>query len=98
MGSFAGALVAARRTTVTVLHVTMASAGFGVAMLLLAAAPNLAVAFPVALVVGFASIAFLTTATTIFQCGPTPPCEAACWPCRPWCSSAARRSAARCSE
>ncbi len=67
MGSFAGALVAARRTTVTVLHVTMASAGFGLAMLLLAAAPNLVVAFPVALVVGFASIAFLTTATTIFQ-------------------------------
>jgi len=67
LGSFVGALVAARRTTVTVAHVSVAAAGFGVAMLLLAAAPTLAVAFPVALLVGFGSIAFLTTASTIFQ-------------------------------
>ena len=67
LGSLLGALVSARRTTVTVAHVATASAAFGASMLLLAASPTLAVAFPVALLVGFASIAFLTTATTIFQ-------------------------------
>ena len=67
IGSFVGALASARRTTITVTHVAAASAGFGAAMLLLAAAPNLAVAFPVALAVGFGSVAFLTTATTMFQ-------------------------------
>ncbi len=67
IGSFVGALVAARRTTVTVADVSLASAAFGGSMLLLAAAPTLAIAFPVALLVGFGSVAFLTTATTISQ-------------------------------
>ncbi|MEO5680612.1 MAG: MFS transporter [Acidimicrobiales bacterium] len=67
VGSLAGALVAARRTTVTLRHVAAASGAFGVTLLLLAAAPTLAVAFGVSLLVGFSSIAFLTTATTIFQ-------------------------------
>jgi MFS family permease len=66
-GSFGGALLAARRTTVTLRHVAASSGGFGVGMLLLAASPSLAVAFPVGFLVGFASIAFLTTATTMFQ-------------------------------
>ena len=72
VGSLVGALVAARRTTVTVAHLSLASAGFGTAMLLLAAAPTLAAAFPVALLVGFGSIAFLTTATTILQLRAAP--------------------------
>ncbi len=67
IGSFVGALVAARRTTITVADVSLASAAFGGSMLLLAAAPTLAIAFPLALLVGFGSVAFLTTATTIFQ-------------------------------
>jgi len=67
LGSFAGALLAARRTTVTLRHVALASAAFGLAMILLAASPTLVVAFPVGFGVGFGSIAFLTTATTMFQ-------------------------------
>lgn len=72
LGSLAGALVAARRTTVAIMNVTLASAGFGVSLLILAAAPTLALSFPAALLVGFASIAFLTTATTIFQLRAAP--------------------------
>ncbi|MGE0309527.1 MAG: MFS transporter [Acidimicrobiia bacterium] len=67
IGSFVGALVAAHRHVVTVDHIVKASFGFGVTMCLLALSPNLAVAFPVALVVGFTSIAFMATANAIMQ-------------------------------
>jgi MFS family permease len=67
LGSFAGALVAARRTTITLRHVGLASAAFGASMLLLAAAPNLLLAFPLGFLVGAGSVTFLTTATTMFQ-------------------------------
>ncbi len=67
IGSFAGALLAAHRRTVDIRHIVMASCGFGVAMLALAAVPNLATAFPVALFVGLTSIAFMTAATAIVQ-------------------------------
>ena len=67
VGSLVGALVAARRTSVTRAHVCVSAAGCGVSLLLLGAAPTLAWAFPVGVVVGLTSIAFLTTATTIFQ-------------------------------
>ncbi len=67
LGSFAGALLAARRTTVTLKHVAIASTAFGVSMLLLAGSPSLGVTFPIGFLVGFGSIAFLTTATTMVQ-------------------------------
>jgi MFS family permease len=67
LGSLVGALLSARRTTVTLRHVGIASAALGVSLLLLAAVPNLIAAFPVGALVGLTSIAFLTTATTIFQ-------------------------------
>lgn len=67
LGSFAGALLSARRTTVTIRDVAAAAAAFGVAMVLLAGSPTLVVAFPLGFLVGFASVAFLTTATTMFQ-------------------------------
>ena len=67
LGSFAGALMSARRTTVTIRDVALASAGFGAAMILLAAAPTVVVAFPLGFLVGVASVGFLTTATTLFQ-------------------------------
>jgi MFS family permease len=67
VGSFAGALVAAQRRTVEIRHIVIASCGFGIAMLVLAAVPNLASAFPVALFVGLTSIAFMTAATAIVQ-------------------------------
>src|SRR3954453_109732 len=67
IGSFFGALVTAHRRSVEVRHVVMASFAFGVAMLVFAAMPVLLSAFPVALAVGFTSIAFMTTSTAIVQ-------------------------------
>lgn len=67
VGSLVGALWTARRTSVELGHVIRASVAFGVAMLLLAAAPTLAWAFPVALLVGVASIAYMTSSTTLLQ-------------------------------
>src|SRR5690606_9032145 len=52
---------------VTVTAVARASIAFGLAMVLMALAPNRAVAFPIALVLGLASITFLTTSTAIVQ-------------------------------
>ena len=72
-GSLAGALYAARRTAVGVADVAKASVGFGVALLVLAAAPSLAFAFPISIGVGWASILFLTASTSIVQirCEPS---------------------------
>lgn len=72
VGSFFGALVAAHRRSVEVRHVVYAAFAFGVAMLAFAAMPNLLSAFPVALLVGFSSIAFMTTSTAIVQVRATP--------------------------
>ncbi|MCB1017828.1 MAG: MFS transporter, partial [Acidimicrobiales bacterium] len=67
VGSLVGALVSARRTEVDVTHVVAASAAFGVAMLLLAAAPSLPLAFPLGFAVGVTSISFMTASTAIVQ-------------------------------
>ena len=72
VGSLAGALMTARRTTVGVRDVALASFAFGVAMLLFAAAPSLAFAFPIGLLVGASSIAFLTASTAIVQLRASP--------------------------
>ena len=50
----------------------MASLGFGVALALMAFAPNQAVAFPIGLLLGVASIAFLTASTAIVQIEAAP--------------------------
>jgi MFS family permease len=67
VGSLVGALASARRSAITVRHVIVSAAGFGVTMAALAAAPSLAVAFPVAVLVGGTSVAFLTASTAIVQ-------------------------------
>jgi MFS family permease len=67
LGSLIGALATARRATVTPHQLVQASAAFGVAMVLLALAPGLGIAFPVAVLLGLASIAFMTTSTAIVQ-------------------------------
>ena len=67
VGSLVGALYGARRTSVRVGHVIASTAAFGVSLLALALVPNLLVAFPVGLVVGFTSISFMTTCTAIVQ-------------------------------
>lgn len=67
IGSLAGALSTARRTTVNLRQEVVAAGGFGLAMLALAAVPSLRFAFPVAMVVGFFSIMFMTASTAIVQ-------------------------------
>ena len=66
-GSLAGALLSARRRSITLRHVVTAAIGFGIAMLLLAASPALAFAFPVGMLMGAASITFMTASTAIVQ-------------------------------
>jgi MFS family permease len=67
LGSLIGALGTARRTSVRPQQLVQAAGAFGVAMVLLALAPNLGIAFPVAVLLGLASIAFMTTSTAIVQ-------------------------------
>ena len=67
VGSLVGALVSARRTSIGVRAVAVSAAAFGGSMLLLAATPNLAATFPIGLLVGFTSIAFMTSSTAIVQ-------------------------------
>lgn len=66
-GSLVGALGTARRKKVTVPMVVAGALAFGVSMALLAIAPNLWVAFPVAAVLGASSIAFMTSSTALVQ-------------------------------
>jgi MFS family permease len=71
-GSFVGALVAARRKTIDLRAVALACAGFGAALSVMAAAPSLVAAFPVAILVGFTGVAFMTTSTSIMQLRASP--------------------------
>lgn len=67
VGSLAGALLSARRTSIKVADITLAALGFGVAMIALALAPNIAFAYVFGVGVGVASITFMTTSTAIVQ-------------------------------
>ncbi|HEY0520123.1 MAG TPA: MFS transporter [Ilumatobacteraceae bacterium] len=67
VGSLAGALVSARRSSVSVRHIIWSSYAFGAAMLLLAFTPNVPATYPIGIVVGIASITFMTTSTAIVQ-------------------------------
>lgn len=67
IGSFIGALLTAHRRSLSVKDIVIASFAFGAAMLGLAAMPNVASAFPVALLVGCTSIAFMASSTAIVQ-------------------------------
>ena len=67
IGSVTGALVMARRSIVSIRHVMVACLAFGAAMLVMAPIPNLVTSFPVAFVIGVASIAFMTTSTAVIQ-------------------------------
>lgn len=67
VGSLIGALATARRTTIEIRDVVVASVVFGVALMALTVAPSLGVAFPLGILVGLGSIAFLTASTAIVQ-------------------------------
>src|SRR5665213_3439065 len=66
-GSLVGAFVVARRRTVSINTVAAGAAGLGVAMLILAAVPNIGFAYLVAAGVGGASVAYMTATTAIAQ-------------------------------
>jgi MFS family permease len=72
VGSLVGALAAARRHHVEVRTMAIAAAIFGVAMIVFATAPSVSVAFPLALVVGFASVWFMTASTAMMQLHAVP--------------------------
>ena len=67
LGSVTGAIATARRRTIPFTHLIWSAAAFGVAMLALALAPALWLAYPIVFVVGLGSIAFMTTSTAMMQ-------------------------------
>jgi MFS family permease len=67
VGALVGALLTARRGVVGVESVGLSAVAFGVAMTLLAVAPNEPAAFGIGLLVGLSSIWFMTSSTAIVQ-------------------------------
>jgi len=67
VGSLVGALAAAHRHRVEVRTMAYAAIVFGSAMIVFATAPTVAVAFPLALAVGFSSVWFMTASTAMMQ-------------------------------
>jgi MFS family permease len=67
VGALIGAIVVADRRSVSVRSIVVGAAAFGATMVVLAAAPNVAVTLPIVAVVGFSSIAFMTATTAIVQ-------------------------------
>lgn len=67
LGSLVAALAAANRGTVTLATIVRTCAVFGLTMFALAASPNLAVALPMALALGAASLSFMTLSTALVQ-------------------------------
>jgi MFS family permease len=72
MGALAGALAAAHRRVITVRTVSVSALAYGAAMGVMALVPNAATAYPVGVVLGLASIAFLTSSTAIVQIEAAP--------------------------
>ena len=67
VGSMSAALWSARRTVVRLRHIVSATFVYGIAMLVLAAMPNLLTAYIASVFVGGSSIVFMTTSTTMIQ-------------------------------
>jgi MFS family permease len=72
VGALGGALWTARRTTISVRSVALSAIAYGSALGLMALAPNQAVAFALAPLLGIGSIAFLTASTAIVQIEAAP--------------------------
>jgi MFS family permease len=72
VGSLIGALATARRKVINVSNVVFESAAFGIAMLVFAASPTLVSSFPLGVIVGCFSIAFMTASTAIVQVRSAP--------------------------
>jgi MFS family permease len=72
VGALIGALGTARRKSIDIRAVAIASLGYGAAMALMMVAPNQLLAFTSGILLGVASIAFLTASTSIVQIEATP--------------------------
>jgi predicted MFS family arabinose efflux permease len=72
VGALIGALRTARRKSIDVRAVALASLGYGVAMVFMALAPNQLFAFVFGVLLGITSIAFLTASTSIVQIEAAP--------------------------
>jgi MFS family permease len=72
VGALIGALAVARRTHIELRGVAYTSLAFGIPMVAMAFVPNLAIALPVAFVVGLGSISYLTASTAIVQTHSSP--------------------------
>jgi MFS family permease len=72
VGSLVGALVAAKRTTISIGDVVRGSVLFGVSLIVMALAPSVLATVPAALFVGFGSIVVITTTTAMVQLGTVP--------------------------
>jgi MFS family permease len=66
-GGLLGAVLVARRSTVVIRTVAVGAVSLGIAMLVLAASPNITFAIVVALGVGASSVAYMTATTSIAQ-------------------------------
>jgi MFS family permease len=69
VGAVVSALIVARRGRVTLTNIIRGAAAMGSAMLLLALAPGISTAMPAALLVGMASVLYMTATTAIVQVG-----------------------------
>ena len=67
VGSLVGALLSARRSSVSVRHIIWSTYAFGASMMLLAITPNVPFTYPIGVLVGISSITFMTTSTAIVQ-------------------------------
>ncbi|HKE74075.1 MAG TPA: MFS transporter [Acidimicrobiales bacterium] len=67
VGALVGALLVARRSTVTIRTVAAGATALGVAMIVLSAVPSVALAAALAAAVGAASVAYMTATTAIAQ-------------------------------
>lgn len=72
VGSVCGSLTVARLERIDLFHLVVAAFAFGITMAVLACMPNLASALVVALAVGTASVAFVTSSTAIVQLRTAP--------------------------
>ena len=97
LGAVLGALFSASRESATSWALVLSCLAFGAVNLAAAAVPTLIAAYLAMVAIGFANIVFNTLGRTVLQLAPSPRCTAGCLRCTGWCSSAPRRSAARCS-
>ena len=72
VGALAAALATARRKEVPRSHLVVSAAAFGASMFALAATPTLWLAYPIGFLVGFGSVAFMTSCNAILQLQASP--------------------------